>query len=195
MMVVVLSCQRRSIPRSCQSKVLLTHSPFSFSLFFSPFHTFSHLFSFVSLSRQLNICRQTRISWLPLFLLSGYILMGTQEDHAWLYFLFTDQSWWAHEEIVLAFILCFWIDLHFTTLSSNRSLLAHTTDVSTLLQNFGWDDKSWHLIVPVRYCCTVITQVFRWWSLCLTYIEKSLSCSFPVELWSCFSAVTCERWF
>ena len=56
--------------------------------------------------------------------------------------IFLDISLWAHEEIVLDFIFCFWIDICSTTLSSDCSLLANVTDVSALLKRFGLDDQS-----------------------------------------------------
>ena len=76
---VVLICQSRSITRSCQYQVLITHSPSSSSLFFSPFLSFYLLGRFQinlnyifilsnELSCRLDICRHTRISWFPFFI-------------------------------------------------------------------------------------------------------------------------------
>ena len=158
--------QSRSITRFCKCQVLLTHSPYYFSLFFSPFISFSLLDRFqinlnyifilsTALYRQLDICRQTRRSCLPFIFFSGSIFVVTLGYRACLSFLFPDQSWWAQKEIVLAFIFCFWIDICSTTLSSDCSLLAHVTDVSALLQHLGWDDQSCYFLVPVSYRCTV----------------------------------------
>ena len=149
----MLICQSRSITRYCQYQVLITHSPSSSSLFFSPFLSFYLLGRFqinlnyifilsTALYRQLDICRHTRRSCLPFIFFSGSVFVVTLGYRACLPFLFPDQSFWAHKEIVLAFIFCFWIDICSTTLSSDCSLLANVTDVSALLQRFGLDDQS-----------------------------------------------------
>ena len=119
---VVITLQRRIIPISCQYQVLLTHSPSSFYLLFSPFLSFSILdwfqinlnYNFISstaLYFQLDICRHTRRLWSPFFLFSGSIFVVTRGDRACPSFLFPYRSSWAHEEIVIAFIFLFWIDL------------------------------------------------------------------------------------
>ena len=108
---------------------------------------------------------------------------------AWL-FSFMDWYSWAHKEIVLASLfylqidLCgntrrsclsffySWVNIRSTTFLSDRSLLEHMTDLSALLQRFGWDYQSCCFIVPLRYLCTVITLSCRWWSLCLTYTQN-----------------------
>ena len=115
---------------------------------------------------------------------------GTRGDRDRLYFYFLDRSSREHEKIVIAFIFCFWIDLCRNTrrsclpffsdcvdlcsmkLLSDRSLLAHVTGVSALLQYFGWDDQSRYFLVPVSYRCTVSTRSCRWWSLYLTYTRN-----------------------
>ena len=106
--------QSRSIPKSCQSRVLLAHSQSSFSIFFTPFIYFfldqfqiNLNYNFIlstTLSRQIDLCRHTRRLCLTFFLFYGYIFGGKQGDCACLYFMFPYQSWWAHEEIVRAFI-------------------------------------------------------------------------------------------
>ena len=76
---------------------------FIFSLFFSPFLSFSILDRFqinlnynvilpTALSCQLNVCRHRRRSCLPLLLFSGSIFMGTWGYCAWLYFSFLVRS-------------------------------------------------------------------------------------------------------
>ena len=142
-----------------------------------------------ALSGQIDLCNHTRISCLRLFWFSRSIFVATRGDHACLYFLFTDRSWWEHKETVLAFIFCFWVDLSSTTLLSDCFLLEHVTGVSALLRHFGKDDQSRYFLVPFRYCYTISTRSCRWWILFLAYIVKSLSCRFPVELRSCFSAI------
>ena len=91
-------------------------------------------------------------------------------------------------------IFCFYINLRLMMLFLDCSLLAHVTGVSTLLQLLRWDDQSRYFLVLVSYICTISTRSRKWWSLCITYINKSLSCRFPVEILSWFSAVPCERW-
>ena len=200
----VLILQIRVIPRSCQYQLLLTHSPYSFSIFFTPFLSFSLLdrfqtslnYNFIlstTLSCQLNICRHTSRLCLS-------------------YLLFFGRSSWEHEGIVLAFFFCFqinicrhtggsclpffydWFDLLYMTVYSDSYLLANVTGMSDLLQLFGWDDQSQYFIVPVIYRCTFSTRSCRWWSHCLTYIAKSLLCRFPVKIRSCFSSVPREWW-
>ena len=77
--------------------------------------------------------------------------MVTQEDCVCLSILILYLSWWAHEEIMIAFILCFWIYPRSMTLLSDCSLLAHMTVVSILIQIFGWDDQSLYFLVPNIY--------------------------------------------
>ena len=93
----------------------------------------------------------TRRSCLPLFSVSELFLVGTQRRSCLPYF-------------------SYWFDLRYMTFSSDRSLLAHVTGVSTLLQQFGWDDQSCYYLVSVSYRCTVSTRSCRWWSLYLAYM-------------------------
>ena len=117
----------------------------------------------------------TRRFWLPLFSVSGSIFVDTQGDRDCLYFLFLDRSSFG----------------------------------DTLVRFFPVGIRDWRVfpssmlflvwpvplfIVPVSYRCTVITWSCTRWSLGLTYITKLLSCSFPVEILSCYSAVTRELW-
>ena len=140
----------------------------------------------------IDLCEHTRRFWLTLFFASGSIFVVTGGDHDCLSFLFLDWCSWAHKEIVIEFLFCFWINLRLVMLLPDFPLLTHVTGMSSLLQRFGWDNQSRFSLVLVRYRCTIITLSSRWWSLCLTYIAKSFSCRFPVELRSCFSTVPCE---
>ena len=115
------------------------------------------------------------------------MFVGTRGDCACLSFSFVDRSSGAHEEIVLASLFCFrinlcrhtrrsclpffsnWVDLRSMTFLSDRYLSAHVTGVSALLQRFWWDDQYSYFRVPVSYRCNVSTRSCRWWSLCLTY--------------------------
>ena len=115
------------------------------------------------------------------------MFVGTRGDLTCLSFSFLYQYSWAHEEIMLASLFCFridlcrhtrrlwlpffsyWFNLHYMVFLSDRSLLAHITGVSSLLQYFGWDDQSLYFIVPVSYWCTISTRSHRWWIICLTY--------------------------
>ena len=156
--------------------ILIFSSFLSFSLLFSPLLYFSLLDWFqinlnyiinlsTVISRQLNLCRHTRISWMNFLSVSGLIFVGKQVDRACLYFLFMDLSLWAHEEIIIAFLFCLWINISSVTLLSDCFLLAHMTDVSALLQLFGWDDQSRYFFIPVSHWCTVSTRSGRWCSL------------------------------
>ena len=107
------------------------------------------------------------------------MFVGTEVNRACFYFHFLDQYPGAHEEIVLASILCFlinlcrhtrrsclplfsdWVNICSMTFSSDHYLLEHVTGVSALLQRFGWDDQSHYFLVPVSYCCTVSTKSCR----------------------------------
>ena len=100
---VVLSRQSRIIPSSCQSQVLLTHLPYSFYLLSSSFLYFYLLDRF-----QINL---KYIVILSTVLYLQPDCLGTRGDRTCLSFLSMDLYSWAHEEIVLAFIFCFWIDL------------------------------------------------------------------------------------
>ena len=111
----------------------------------------------------------------------------TQLDPAWLSISFLDRSSGAHEEIMLASIFCFWVDLHrhtrrsclplfsdwvnlfSTTFLSDSSLLSQMPGAYALIQRFGWDDQSRCFFVPISYHCNVNTRSCRRWSLCLTY--------------------------
>ena len=108
--------------------------------------------------RQIDLRSRTRRFCLPFFSVSGSIFWGTQKDRACLYFLFLDQSSWAHKEIVIAFLFYFWIDLCLMMLLSDFSLLEHVTGVSDLLQRFGWNDHSCYFLILVSYFCTISTQ-------------------------------------
>ena len=117
------------------------------------------------------------------------MLAGIRGYCACLYFSFLDQYLGKHEEIVLASLFCFqinlrrhtrrsclpffsyWVNLHSITFLSDRSLLANMTGVSALLQRFGWDDQSRYFLVPVSYGCTIRT---RWCSHCTT--DDTQSC-------------------
>ena len=206
---MMVCCAESSKPD--YSKILSISSAYdTFTIFiFCPFLSFYFIiFSLLGLSQinlnyiiilstalscQFNIRSKMRRLCLPFFSVYGLIFMGTQGYRVCLSFLFLDQSLWAHEEIVLAFLFFFWIGIRLVTLLSDCSLLSHVTDMSTLLQRFRWDHQSRYFLVPVIYCCTVSTQSRRWWSLCLAYIAKSLSCNFPVELQTWFSTVPCLR--
>ena len=136
--------QIRSIPRYCQSQVLLIHSPSSFSpifLLFSLLDRFQMNLNYIiilsnALSCPFNIGDPMRRSCIPFFLLFCLMLLD-----------------WSS----------------FGDFSSDISLLAHLTGVSALIQRFGWDDQYCYFIVPVSYWFTVRTQSCRWWSLCLTF--------------------------
>ena len=117
----------------------------------------------------------------------------TRGDRDCLSFYFMGRYLWAHEEIVLASLFCFLIDIcrHMRisclpffsdlvnicsmTLMSYCSLLAHVTGVSTLLQRFGWDYQYRYFLVLVSYRYTVSTWSLRWWIICLAYTQN-LSC-------------------
>ena len=60
--------------------------------------------------------------------LISLILVGTRGYRACLYFSFLDLSLWAHEEIVLALIFCFWIDLRGHTRVSCLPLFIYFPD-------------------------------------------------------------------
>ena len=135
------------------SKILsISSSSDTFTIFlFSHFISFSlwdqfqiNLTIFIlstALSRKLDPRRHTRRSCLPFSLFSGSIFVGSRGYYVCLSFLFSDQSWWAHEETVIDFIFCFCVDLRSTMLLSDVSLLAHVNVVSALLQRLGWDDQ------------------------------------------------------
>ena len=117
------------------------------------------------------------------------MFVGTQGDRVCLSFSFLDQCLWEHEDIVLASLFwfrndirshtrrsCFlffnWFDICFMPFSSDRSLLAYVTGVSSLLKRFGWDDQSRYFIVLVSYRCTFRTRSRRWCILCLTSTQN-----------------------
>ena len=81
---------------------------------------------------QIDLCRHTNRLWLPLFFF-GSLFVGKQRDCAWLSFMLRDQYWWAHNEIMLALLFSFCINIYSTTLSSYCYLLAHMTGMSALL--------------------------------------------------------------
>ena len=167
----------------------------TFTIFlFSPFLSFSLLDRFqinlnyiihlsTALSCHINPHRHTRRSCLHFFSVSGYIFVGTQRDLSifvgargnrdWLSFLFLNRS-----EFRDAFVRLFPVGTH-----DWRFCPSSTLRVVWSVPLFSFS-----------YRCTVSTRSWRWQSLCLTYIAKSLLCCFPFEFWSCFSAVPCERW-
>ena len=118
------------------------------------------------------------------------MFVGTKVDSTCIFSYFLDRSLWVHKNIMLACLFCFrinlcrdirrlclpfcsdWFDLRSMTLSSNNSLLAHVTDMFSLIKSLGQGDNSGYFFVPVRYCCTVRTQKYRWWSLCLIYTQN-----------------------
>ena len=118
------------------------------------------------------------------------MFVGTQGYHACLYFCFLDQYLGAHEEIVLASLFCFqidvirntrrlclpffsdWVHLCSITFPSYRSVLANVIGLSDLLQRFGWDDLSHYFLIPISYCCTLILRSCRLWSICITYTRN-----------------------
>ena len=118
----MVHCSESSNPE--YSKILsIPSASDTFTIFlFSPFLYFSLLYWFqinlkyiiilsTALSRQINLLRHTMRLCLPFFYVSGSIFVRTQGDRAWLYFLFLYRSLWAHEEILIDFIFCFWINL------------------------------------------------------------------------------------
>ena len=99
----MLSRQIRIIPSPCQYQVLPTHSPSSFSLFLSPFLSFSLLDRF-----QINL----NYIFILSTVLSCQLDLRMDTSRSWLsFFFFLNKSLWAHKEIVLASLFCFHINL------------------------------------------------------------------------------------
>ena len=166
----VMSRQIQIIPRCFQSQVLLIHSPSSFSPIFLLFSLLDRF--------QMNLNYIIILS----NALSCPFNIGDPMRRSCIPFF-----------LLFCLMLLDWSS--FGDFSSNISLLAHLTGVSALIQRFGWDDQSRYFLVPVSYCCTVITKSCSWWSLCLNYIAKLLSCCFPCWTFALIlSLFLCKKW-
>ena len=115
------------------------------------------------------------------------MFLVTQIDTACLSLSFLGLFSWSHNEILLASIFCFrvdlcrhtrilclpffsdWVNICYVTFSSDCSLLSHVTVMSVPIQRFGWNYRYRYFLVLISYCCTFSTRSHRWWILCPAY--------------------------
>ena len=160
-----------------------------------------------------NLCGNTRISCLPFFSVSGSIFLVTQGDRVCLSFYFIGRYSWARKEIVLALLLCsgsIFVGTQGDCACLYFLFLGRSLFYYVLVRFFPVGTRDWRvcsssalwvgLSVPLfsrmgqllLYCQHMKSRVIK--SLSRIY-AKSISCRFPVELWSCLSSVPFEQWF